>query len=272
MSTAPRVLLGTVAIEPTRWARMMPDHDPSTAQPQIVLADWMDAIADAGFDGIEVWEPHLHAASAADRRRVLDHDLPVGIWNSYVSLDDADATERTSIAAAAADAGATGIKFNVGNDSDAAEMYSDRIAEWLEALPESVRLLCECHHGISIAERPDVAASIFERSGPASRVQAIVHTHEADDDVRARFDAYGDRITHVHVNFLDFATMSAPPLVDITDRLAASVDLLTTLGFAGSWTIEFCHGVLTANDRPDFLMSQAAADLTTMRQILSEAP
>ena len=265
-----QVLLGTVAIESTRWDRSMPARDDRASARPILLADWMDAIASAGFDGIELWERHLLDAERADRDRVVAHALPIRVWNSYVSLDDDDDASRIAIAAEVARVGATGIKFNVGNDVAQLDSYADRIGRWLDVLPSSVRLLCECHHTTSIAEEPSVAARIFEMAGSADRVQAIVHTNESDDHLRQRFDAYGARITHVHVNFLDFITNMAPALSEIEDLLAKKVALLQTLGFNGSWTIEFCHGLLTERDRPDFLIAQAAADLGILRTVLGE--
>ena len=159
---------------------------------------------------------------------------------------------------------------NVGNDSEAETRYVERIIEWLGALPAGTAALCECHHGISIAEDPNVAARIFDAAGPASALQAIVHTHEDHDHVRARFDAYGDRITHVHVNYLDFASGSGPALLaDQREALESDVALLQSLGFAGSWTIEFTHGTLTAeNDHPEFLIASATADAEVLREVL----
>ncbi|MEZ5343846.1 MAG: hypothetical protein R2706_21135 [Acidimicrobiales bacterium] len=168
-------------------------------------------------------------------------------------------------------AGSGAIKFNVGNVLADQHHYAERIAEWLDALPPTMRLLCECHHGISIAEDPAVAAAIFDAAGPATRLQAIVHTHESDDHLRTRFDAYGDRISHVHVNFLNFTTMRAPRLIDIQDEVEAKVALLHGLGFQGSWTIEFTEGVLTANDNPDYLLARAADDLAVLRGVLAKA-
>ena len=263
-----RILLGTVAIEPARWARREPPSGAAGERQPIVLIDWMDSIAAAGFDGIELWEQHLLSADPVDRRSILEHDLPIDIWNSYASLDDDDPAQRSAIGAHAAHAGAHAIKYNVGNDLCSLEAYAERIASWLDDLPDSIRLLCECHHDISIAERPEIAATIFDRAGPASRVQAIVHTHEADDQLRARFDAYGDRISHVHVNFLDFNSQTAPPLSLVADRLESRVELLSSLGFGGSWTIEFCHGLMTSDDRPAFLIQQAAADLVVLRAMI----
>jgi sugar phosphate isomerase/epimerase len=95
--------------------------------------------------------------------------------------------------------------------------------------------------------------------------QAIVHSHEPPDRVRARFDAYGDRITHVHVNHLDAG--AAPRLADV-DVLADRVATLRALGFRGSWTIELVHGLLTDRDRPEVLVAQAAEDLGVLRAVL----
>ena len=264
--------LGSVAIEPSRWAALLAD---GAAKPLVKLSQWLDQIGAAGFDGVEVWERHLTEAAPEEVEAILNHAVPVAVFNSYASFDETDETDETagSSRAAAVEwttrSGSGGVKYNVGNDPAMEGLYIERVAAWVEALDDDVALLCECHHGISIAEDPQVAARIFDAAGPANRVQAIVHTHEAPDDLRARFDAYGERITHVHVNFLDFESMSAPRLVDIRDRVASQVELLASLGFAGSWTIEFTHGLLTENDHPDFLLSQATEDLALLRELLA---
>jgi sugar phosphate isomerase/epimerase len=261
-----QILLGTVAIEPMRWARL--GANPSQATTPISLSDWLDSIADAGFDGVEIWENHLLDVSDDEWDRVADHRLPVHIWNSYTSLDDDNHAERQRIAARARRIGAKGIKFNVGNHADRCDAYADRISEWVGSLGPSTSLLCECHAGISIAEDPFVAARIFERAGPIDRVQAIVHTHEDDDHLRRRFDAYGERISHVHVNYLDTSTMTVPELSSVEGRLAHTVALLDELGFCGTWTIEFCAGVLSGDDHPEMTIAQAGRDLALLRGVL----
>jgi sugar phosphate isomerase/epimerase len=256
------VLLGTVAIEPNRWTR---DVEASSI---LAVSEWFAVFAEAGFDGVELWERHVTSASSQEQQAIIDHALSVSVFNSYVSLDDPDPAARAGVADWAARCGSTGIKFNVGKDLDAG-FYADRIAEWVDLLAGNCRLLCECHHGISIAEDPATAAKIFEAAGPRERVQAIVHTHEDPDDIRARFDAYGDRITHVHVNFLDFTNGLAPRLSDVVDEFATKVELLTQLGFDGSWTLEFVEGVRTDNDEAGYLVAQAIDDLAVLRSVLA---
>lgn len=257
------VLLGTVAIEPSRWDRAAVPAAP------IRLVEWLDAISDAGFDGLEVWERHLTGASSADVEDVLAHRLPVTVLNSYVSLDEPEEAGRLAVSDWVRRTGATGVKFNVGADTSAEGAYAERIAAWLEDLPETASLLCECHHRISIAEDPVVAARVFDAAGSPDRLGAIVHTHDGDDHVRACFDAYGDRIRHVHVNHLRFADgLTAPGLDEIRQELEAKVALLRSFGFEGTWAIEFVRGVSTADDRPEVTVPQAASDLAVLRQLL----
>lgn len=260
------VYLGTVAIEPSRWSAALDPEAPPAAL--VRVSAWLDAIAEAGFDGIEVWERHLTDASAEEANAVIAHPLRIPVFNSYASLDDPDPSTRAAVASWAHKAGSTGVKFNVGNDPARQGAYAERLREWLDMLPSPIALLCECHHGISIAEVPEVAAAIFDAAGPADRLQAIVHTHEDLDHIRARFDAYGDRISHVHVNFIDFSDLSIPRLRDVRERLASRVDLLTALGFRGTWTIEFTHGARTEHDDPAYLVGQAGDDLRILRELL----
>ncbi len=257
------VLLGTVAIEPNRWATVDPSGQPTTE-----LSAWLDAIADARFDGIELWERHFSAVDDSEAGRIVEHPLETRVFNTYASFDEPADDVRRAAATNAGRTGASGVKFNVGNESDQRDLYADRLAAFVDDLPAGTAALCECHSGISIAEEPAVAAAIFDRAGSADRVQAIVHTHESLDHLRTRFDAYGDRITHVHVNFLGVGDPGAPPLANVRTELEARINLLDQLGFAGTWTLEFVHGLLTDADRPGPLLEQAAVDLTLLRDLL----
>ena len=254
------ILLGTVAIEPNRWGLVRDGGDPT-----IALSEWLAPAADAGFDGLEVWEKHLTAAADGEAVAVLDGPMPITVFNSYAPLDEDDTARRTA-ADWAARSRATGVKFNTGADVDQLGPYAERTAAWLQLLPETTRLICECHWGTA-AEDPDVAARFLANAGPPDRVQALVHLGDQPEDLRAKFDAHGDRITHVHVNFL--SEMQAPLLCEIRDRVEARVDLLGSLGFTGSWTVEFSNGVGTDHDDPTETMASATADLGVLRELLA---
>ena len=252
------VLLGTVALDPNRWGTVTGRREAS-----IPLSPWLISIATAGFDGLEVWEPHLRAAEP-EVDAVLTGPLPTVVLNGYAALEDAEHLQ--ALTALIEESRAAAVKTNTGADASRLHQEAQTAAQWLDRLPSGVRLLLECHHGTAIADDHSAAARFLAEVGPADLVQAIVHTHEDSEHVRARFDAYGERITHAHVNHLDAG--SAPPLVDVDD-LADRVALLRSLGFRGSWTIEFVHGLLTARDRPEVLVEQAIADLAILRQVLA---
>jgi sugar phosphate isomerase/epimerase len=262
MSLTPgTVLLGTVALEPNRWATVDPSGAPLTE-----IAEWVTAIAAAGFDGLELWERHLPVDPDAGAT-LLAGPLPITVFNTYVSFDDSDPAQRRAVAERVARCGSRAVKYNVGADPSRLDVYAERVRAWLDLLPSETAILCECHEGTASADNPAATARFFDAVGEAARVQAIVHTHEGADDLRAKFDAYGERITHVHVNYLDLSVMSAPPLADRQADLAAKAQLLDDLGFTGSWTIEFVHGLLTDGDEPGPLLDQAIADLPVLRGV-----
>ncbi len=263
MTDRPAVLLSTAALDPNRWGTLE-----LSGNPTIELSRWLDAIAGAGFAGLEVWDRHVTSASDDEVAAVLHHGLPVVILDSSASFDDADPGGRDALVRWAERTGAARVKFDIGADYDLQDAYAERIAAVLDQLPVSTAMLCECRQGISLAENPVVATEIFDAAGSPDRVQAVVHTHESSEHLRARFDRYGDRITHVHVNYLDFAD-GAPRLADIQHELHAKVTLLRSLGFTGSWTLEIVAGVVTESDTPDLLMAQAADDLRVLHEVLS---
>ncbi len=263
MTHPPAVLLGTAALDPNRWGTLELSGEPATR-----LSEWLGPIAEAGFAGLELWDQHATAASDDEIAAVLGHDLPVVVFDSSASFDDADPAARDAMAGWAGRTGCSKVKFDIGADYDLQDAYAERIAAVADQLPVGTALLCECRQGISLAENPIVATEIFEAAGSPERVQAVVHTHDSSEHLRARFDRYGDRITHVHVNYLDFAE-GAPRLVDIQHELHAKVTLLRSLGFTGSWTLELVAGVMTEADTPGLLMEQAAEDLRVLHEVLS---
>ena len=195
-----------------------------------------------------------------------DPAVPVMVFNSYLSFGDDEPAVRAAVAANVARTAARGVKVNIGGDPGLEREYGERLAAFVEVLGPDVAVLAECHAG-TVAQDPATAARVLAAAGPVDRVQAIVHTHQGDDELRACFDAYGERITHVHVNHLD-DDHEAPRLADVADHLGAKVELLDRLGFKGSWTIEFVHGLGPADDRPDVLVERAADDLVVLRKVL----
>lgn len=255
------IYLGTVAIEPNRWTAITGDR-----RPTIRASEWLDAISAAGFDGVELWEPHFVNADPEEVTAIMDHPLPIAVYNSYVGFDEPSDDDRDAAADCIRRSGASKVKWNSGPQRDDAsiEAYGERLARWAAQLPDT-RLTCECHDG-SAMDDPLVAAKVLAAGGPADHIQAIVHTKDSDDRLRSKFDAYGDRIGHVHINY---DNLPGPPhLSELRDRYHSTLSLLAELGFRGTWTIEFVHGIGTEDDHPEALIEEAAADLSLTREIL----
>lgn len=249
------VFLGTIVLEPNRWFGVTHERWGTTA-----VSAWLDAIADAGFDGIELWESHFRDADPEERQAILDHPLPISVYNTYVSFDDEVDTDRDTAAELIRLTGAPKVKWNTGPERDdaALDAYTARLGRFAAALP-GVELICECHDG-SAMDDPVTAARVL-----AAGSNALFHTHDDLDLIRAKFAAYGDRLTHVHVNHL---FTGSPRLTDIRDELAEKVALVRELGFAGSWTLEFVHGTGGDHDDPAPMLAQAIEDLEVLRELL----
>lgn len=260
-STRPPVLLGTVAIEPNRWGVVQSGGFPVT-----VLSDWLSTIAAAGFDGLELWERHATFVDEAEVDRIVGGPVPVVVLNSYALWDDPEPSARDDVATWVRRLGATGVKFNVGNDPNARDAYVERLARFNEHIDPGVRLLCECHAG-TLAEDPVVAVAMFDEIAPAERLQAIVHLGRTPtDETRAFMERLGDRVGHVHLQLADEGpdTDAASLAVD----LRTGVEHLRTFGFKGSWTIEFAHGLMTDSDEPGYVLDWATRDLRALRDAL----
>jgi sugar phosphate isomerase/epimerase len=254
------IFLGTVALEPNRWGALSPDR-----KPVLRVADWLASAEAAGFDGVELWEHHAMLADDADLAALRASRLPLAVWSSYVSFDDPEDAARDAIAEWVGRVGCPAVKFNVGSDRNAEAEYVERIGRFAEALPANTRLLCECHMGTA-ADDPQAAARMLAAAGPPERVQALVHLGDEPEYLDSMFDALGERIVHVHVNFL---RQGAPPLAEIADEVRERVERIGTRGFSGSYTIEFVNGVGGDTDRPQPLLAAAVRDLALLREVLS---
>ncbi len=256
-----QIFLATIALEPNRWFGITSDRWAT-----ITASEWLDLIRDAGFDGIELWEAHATEAEPAELELIFGYELGVAVYNTYVNFDEESDTARLQAAEMTRRTGARKVKWNTGADRDPASLdaYGERLARWVGELP-GVQTVCECHDG-SAMDDPAAAARVLNAAGPAASVGALVHTHDSHDLLRARFDAYGERICHVHINHLN---LQAPPLAEIRDEFTSTVGLLKDLGFDGTWSLEFVDGTLSeTGNEPEKLFAAAVADLEVLREIL----
>jgi sugar phosphate isomerase/epimerase len=243
----PQIYLATVLLERNRWDSRIPS---------LRVSDWSSRIAEAGFDGIELWENHLLLADGRERDAVKRGPAPVVVLNTYCGFEAAAEDARRQSAELARFLHVRAVKFNFGSDIDAVPEYIENLAAWSELLPSGCRLLCECHPG-TVLEEPAAAARLLAPS--KCTVEVIVHALHGDDDSRleAWLDVFSEQVTHVHAVIRD------------RDVARRRIRFLKDVGFSGTWTVEFCKGVNEPGEDTDRLFAQARDDLAFLRSELA---
>src|SRR5436190_8880648 len=99
-----RFLLGTILLEVNR-------HRPGKS-PTFRVSDWMARIAQAGFEGIELWENHAILAPEDEVTSLQSGPLPVAIFNTYAGFLDGEENARQRAAELVERLGAAAVKFN----------------------------------------------------------------------------------------------------------------------------------------------------------------
>ena len=262
-----QIYLGTVAIEPNRWGLAEPG-----GHPQVRVSEWLPSIAEAGFDGLELWERHARSVPDDELEVLLTSEVPIRILSCYTSWDDADDAERTETAAWVERVGAQGVKFNVGSDPDSIEFYTERLQRFEAEVPENARLLCECHFG-TVAEDPAVARDMFNAVADADRLGAIVHVHPmARDEWSEPLGVLGDRVRHVHVQVAEVPQSTGSD--ELSEVLRPAAEAISAASPNSTWTIEFSYGMWGFGrddaelDNPAYILQSAQRDLAALRSAL----
>lgn len=247
------IYLGTILLENNRWSK-------DERRPSFKVSDWIQRIADDGFDGLELWENHALLADEDERERLRNSPCPVKILNSYDTCESETADTRRQIAELAVFLGTEGMKYNTGKDADRHDTYAANLEAWRNMFPENFRFLCECHRG-STMQDPALASRTLDRLGREDH-GIILHGFSDDEaQLRERFAHYGDRITHLHCNL-----SSNGPMTE--DAICRRLDLLLDLGFNGTYTIEFTEGVRDGLSIEQ-LYQNALRDMRLLRSCLS---
>jgi len=256
MSACGKIYIGTILLEKNRWTK---DKTPTYR-----VSDWTERFAEAGFDGMELWQWHATKVDDDERRALTASSCPVAIFNSYAAMDKAGTESRTHAALLTRRFGAKGVKFNVGNDPAKRGEYLETLRQWRVLFDDDVMLLCECHPG-TIVEEPAAAKAFFDEAGVPG-VGVIVHAFNAADALDGWLDTFGPVVRHAHLQMRDERTVipfSAKP-----DIAASVIERFKRAGYDGSYTLEFTAGTLAPDETIDLLWRNALADKSFLEELL----
>lgn len=246
-----QIYLGSVLLESNRWIK--------GRTPTIRVSEWSERGAAAGFDGIELWENHYARTDPAERAALQVAQLPVTIFNSYVTMRADGETARRQAAAFVRALRVPAVKFNVGADPGTLESELHAAREWAAGMP-GVRLLCECHPGTALEDAAVAAAALADYP----EIGVIIHPFSRAD-LPDWLRHLGPKIRHAHAQVID-AQQQRWRLCDQPTLVRERLAMLREGGFSGSLTIEFTAGVGVAPENSEALFAAACDDLAFLRE------
>ena len=251
------IYIGSILLEKHRWRE--------GKLPSYRVSEWLDRFKAAGFDGVELWENHAVLCPPEETDALAASPLPIAIFNSYASLEDADEANRKRAAELTAGLNASGVKYNFGDDEATRGQQIRNLRAWADRMPAGVKMLCECHGG-SLMETPAGARAVFDELGD-DRFEAIVHPFARElEPLREWFGHLGGRITHAHVQ-----TRKDKGICRVRENASAveeAVGLMREAGFSGSFTLEFTEGTGAPDENIESLFAAAVDDLDFLRDLL----
>ncbi|MGF1633809.1 MAG: sugar phosphate isomerase/epimerase family protein [Phycisphaerae bacterium] len=251
------ILLGSILLERNRWAK---DRAAS-----IDVAAWAERARQAGFDGLEVWENHVRRGAEEVGERLAAGGTPVPVFNSYATCRQAGADDRAAAADWARRLKCRYVKFNFSNDEETLDEEIANLAEWKKQMAPAIPL-CEAHPHTA-ADTPEKARAVLD-AGADGLCDFIMHPFLlTPEEIGAWFDVLGSRIVHLHSQART-PTPDSPDFIRLEterDRIIANLDLVRSLGFDGSITVEFTAGVRDRDTPTNELWDSALADLKLLQ-------
>lgn len=204
-----RAILGTIALEPNRWARFK--------DPKMDLIDLLPLIKETGFDKVEVWQWHVTARSMNAVRAIKEKGDEVGVSFPYIGvypwfiLDGADGREQERMQADVLDKaeilGTNMLKVMLGvglkgGDATPAQVQltAQRFGAWYrDAKARGIGMSVELHGGTMFD--PVETGIAFMEQFPELDFSICFQAYDFTDTEKAMVlaDRFAGRITHIHL-------------------------------------------------------------------------
>ena len=242
----------------------------------MTLSEIIRMLHRAGYEGVEIWEPHIHDLSDADLdalRRQLDvAGMTVAAISPYFNLTQSDETAAASIAAGrklveqARRLGAPTIRVFAGHLGSAAATpeHWARSVRSLQTLADSAPLhwVVEPHAG-TLAD--SIAMQLrYLREVNRPNVKAIYQATNLRPDYLGALDQLTPYIAHIHANNSD-GDAPYPPLEGGELAYAEIVERLRRMNFTGFISVEYL------GDDPQTAMTREIEYLRRLLKSISRA-
>ncbi len=259
MNSTP-VYLSTFLLEKNRW---------NGKGPSLLVSDWVEPIAEAGFRGMEIWFPHLLFSSRSEwesiREKSMEADIPVSFLYAQFPADASDKSHRhrDTLIEAADYFAPQGLKISVPEAGEGVDEKLSALAGWARDLPRNVQLVSffedrQAKPGEITRRREQIGS----RFGCALNPFAI-----NADDAEGLFREAGDSLVNLDIRILLQGEHQA--IRDAEETCGNIVSLARQFDFKGSWTLSSTAGVGMPGEDMDLLFDEAEEDLNFLAAALA---
>ena len=253
------VYLSTFLLEKNRW---------NGKGPSLLVSDWVEPIAEAGFRGMEIWFPHLLFSSRSEwesiREKSAEADIPVAFLYAQLPTDSSEKShrQRDTLLEAADYFAPQGLKITVAEGGKKFEEQVIFLAEWSRDLPREVQLVNVFDH-----REPDSGEIDHLRQKLGSKFRSSLNPFAIKQKgVENLFREIGDSLINFDVRILSHGEHQA--LRDAEEACKNVVSLARQFDFTGSWTLSTTAGVGMPGEDIDMLFDEAEDDLNFLAAAL----
>lgn len=238
--------------------------------PTLLVSDWTEQIAEAGFAGVEIWMNHLALASRSEweliKQRAQESDLLLATISSAVPVDGSDKSRRLreAIVEACDYFRPDNLKFTPLQDprGKGAEDALEFLKTWTRDVPRDVSLL----HDIMAGESGAIGLEAVKKAFGTGRCKAVLHPFSMSAaELDTVLGAHGDFIGNLGVQARQDGQCSLLSELEGGMKIPAAA---RKRNFKGTWTLEYTKGAGLPGENIDRLFDNAEKDLNFLLEAL----
>lgn len=264
------VFVSSFLLEPNRW---------NGKGPLLNVAEWIEPIAESGFNGFELWMKHLTLASRSDWEAIKTesaaHQAEIPMLYAQLPIDASEKgrVQREALLDACQFFRPKVLRFHLGEPLTV-DGYLGKLAQRLEKavevlgdVPRETALVFECQ---LYPFRKEEAAQVISaaRSGVGREVTLAIRPFEmTGEEFSAAFSLGENAVSHFGLRAKKGKEYVG--LADMPDKTRAVLKQTRQLGFIGPWILETTSGVGAKQEDVVDLFDAAEKDLNFLQEIFA---
>ncbi len=261
------IYLSSFLLEKNRW---------NGKGPSLNVVEWLEPIAESGFNGFELWMPHLAFASRSDweaiKAEANDRQAEISMIYAQVPTDlgDKGRRQREALLDACDFFRPKTLRFHVGEPLTADGFLAklpgrlETASKVLRDIGRDIQQVYECQ---LYPYRPEEAALVFATLD-ASRVSLSLRPLEMKvEDIEAAFAIKPGAVSHFGIRAKQGKDFLG--LIDQVEPCKKIMNMARKLEFIGPWILETTEGVDTKTEDVLDLFDAVEKDLNMLQHLFA---